>query len=102
MRVIKEYIDDCYAEDSSLDALAALAGPNKYHLLRTFTRVVGIPPHRYRTRVRIARARLLLADGVPLARVALEVGFGAQSRFHAAFRAVVGVAPGRYYRELSR
>jgi AraC-like DNA-binding protein len=100
VRAIKEYIDDCYAEDSSLDALAALAGLNKYYLLRTFKRVVGIPPHRYRTHVRIARARRLLAEGVPIAQVALAVGFGTQARFHEAFRSVVGVAPGRYYREL--
>jgi len=98
VRVVRDYIHDCYAEDSSLDALAALVGLNKYYLLRTFKRLVGIPPHRYRTHVRIARARQLLAQGVPIAQVAFEVGFGTQSRFHEAFHAVVGVAPGSYAR----
>jgi AraC-like DNA-binding protein len=101
VRIIKEYIDECYAEDASLDALAALAGLNKFHLLRAFKRAIGIPPHRYRTHVRIARARRLLAAGVPIARLALEVGFGTQARFHEAFRAVVGVTPGRYRRAIS-
>jgi AraC-like DNA-binding protein len=100
VRVIKEYIDDCYAEDSSLDSFAALAGLNKYYLLRTFKRLVGIPPHRYRTYVRIAHARELLAQGVPIAQVAFEVGFGTQARFHEAFRDVVGMAPGSYRRAL--
>jgi AraC-like DNA-binding protein len=101
VRIIKEHIDDCYGEDSSLDSFAALVGLNKYYLLRTFKRLVGIPPHRYQTHVRIARARQLLAQGVPIAQVAFRVGFGSQARFHEAFRAVVGVAPGSYSRALT-
>jgi AraC-like DNA-binding protein len=100
VRAAKEYVDDCYAAHTSLDALAAYVGLNKFHLLRAFKRAIGMPPHRYRTYVRIARSRERLRAGRPIADVALEVGFGTQARFHAAFRAVTGMAPGYYCRQV--
>jgi AraC-like DNA-binding protein len=101
VRMVKHYIDACYAEDTSLDALAALVDLDKYYLIRAFRRAVGIPPHKYRTHVRVARARHLLASGSPISCVALEVGFSSQARFHAAFLAIVGVTPGRYLRHVN-
>jgi AraC-like DNA-binding protein len=99
---VKEYLHAYYAKDTSLAELAALAGIDKYHLLRAFKRDVGLPPHRYRTHVRIAHSRRLITEGVSLVDVALEVGFASQSRFHDSFRAIVGVSPGRYRKQLAR
>jgi AraC-like DNA-binding protein len=46
-----------------LDALAAHAGLDKYHLCRAFHTQVGLPPHAYLTRLRIMRAKERLAAG---------------------------------------
>lgn len=96
IRVIREYIEECYAEDISLAALAGLAGLSPYHLTRVFRQATGMPPHAYLLDVRIRRARQLLRQGQPLAETAYATGFVDQSHFHRQFKRVVGVTPGQY------
>lgn len=94
-----EHIEGRLAETVTLDDLAAHAGRSKYHLLRTFSREVGMPPHAYQTRARVLRARDLLESGVPPARAALETGFADQSHLTRHFKRLLGTTPGRYARE---
>jgi AraC-like DNA-binding protein len=82
----------------SLDDLAAAAGLSKFHLLRAFAKRFGVPPHTYHTQLRIAAARSLLANGLPISRVALEAGFADQSHLTRHFARNVGVTPGAYVR----
>ena len=64
--------------------------------MRSFSREVGIPPHRYLTGRRLDRARrLLLAGGRP-AEVAAEVGFHDQAHLTRHFKRMLGVTPGAY------
>jgi AraC-like DNA-binding protein len=48
--------------------------------------------------VRVERARLLLARGVPIAQAALDTGFADQSHLTRQFKRFVGVTPGEYAR----
>lgn len=98
VRRAREYLDAHVAAAVSLDALAAASGASKYHLVRAFRRVVGVPPHTYQVLLRVALARRLIAAGHPLSRVALDAGFAAQSHLHRHFVRVVGVTPGAYRR----
>lgn len=83
----------------SLTELASAAGgATPFHFLRSFSRQLGITPHQYALRVRVARARKLLSAGRSAAEVAVDVGFGDQSHFHRHFRRIVGVTPGAYAR----
>jgi AraC-like DNA-binding protein len=63
-----------------------------------FHREVGMPPHAYQIQLRVARARRLVAAGVPLAEVASMTGFADQSHLTRLFKRVVGVPPGQYAR----
>ncbi len=87
------------AQPVSLDELAAAAGLSKFHLLRAFAKRFGLPPHTYHTQLRIATARALLANGVPISRAALEAGFADQSHLTRHFARIVGVTPGAYVRD---
>jgi AraC-like DNA-binding protein len=58
----------------------------------------ALPPHAFQRDLRVARARRLLAAGEPPAAVAALCGFADQAHFTRAFRAAVGVPPGRYAR----
>jgi len=98
IRRARAYIDAHYANDLSLEHLAALVGFNPFYFLRTFHREVGLPPHAYLESVRIARAKRLLAAEQPPAQVARATGFVDQSHFTTRFRRFVGVTPGRYVR----
>ena len=50
----------------------------------------------YLNRVRLAKAKKLITDGIPLAIVAVEVGFADQSHFTRHFLKTYGVTPGEY------
>lgn len=92
---------DC-AQALSLAQLAAEAGVSRYHLIRVFREVSGLTPHAFQIDCRINEARVRLADGVPLAELALELGFSDQSHFQRAFRERVSVTPGDYQRQMRR
>lgn len=101
--LIKAYLRDCSAADTSLDDLAALTHLNKFHLLEVFRRDVGVSPHVYQTHLRLHEAKRLLAAGVPIADVALAVGFADQSHLTRQFtRHLHGVTPGRFRRDSRR
>lgn len=89
------------AEPLGVDALAALAGVNRRHLLRTFRAHHGTTVGNYVRHRRLLRARTALATANrPLAAIALDAGFADQAHFTRAFRAAFGETPGRYARGL--
>lgn len=92
----RAFLHDHPSRAVSMDEVACAAGVSPFHLCRLFHREVGLPPHAYHAQVRVARAKDLLAAGLPIAQVATATGFYDQSQFGRHFRRVVGVTPGRY------
>jgi AraC-like DNA-binding protein len=93
-----ELLRERLADAVTLDALAAHAGTDKFHLCRAFRAQVGLPPHAYLTRLRIMRAKELLAAGVKPGEIAPRVGLYDQSQLNRHFRRIVGTTPGAYAR----
>ena len=93
-----ELLREQLAEPVTLDELAAHAGLDKFHLCRAFRAQVGMPPHAYLTRLRIMRAKELLAAGVKPSVIAPQVGLYDQSQLNRHFRRIVGTTPGQYAR----
>ena len=81
-------------------AVARHAGISPYHFIRMFEATFGVTPHRYRTGVRLERARRLLASGAPVTQVCMELGFSSLGSFSALFARRVGEAPSRYQRRV--
>jgi len=90
---VLDFIDANLALNLSLETLAAIAGINRFHLLRIFNRTVGLTPHAYVTARRVARGKTLLAQGLSMAETALAVGFFDQSHFSNRFRQTYGMTP---------
>jgi AraC-like DNA-binding protein len=88
-------------DEVTLDALADHAGADKFHLCRAFRAQVGLPPHAYLTRLRIMRAKELLASGLRPSEIAPRVGLYDQSQLNRHFRRIVGTTPGAYARALN-
>lgn len=95
---LRDLLDAHTVEGLVLRDAAALLHAHPAHLVRTFTRAFGLPPHRYLTGRRVEAARRLLLDGEPLADVAVAVGFHDQAHLHRHFTRLVGITPGRYAR----
>lgn len=89
-----------HAEDPiDLPAVACAAGLSAKHLGRAFAERFGDPPMRFRRRVLMRRAAVLLRTGdQPVERIAERLGFADWRYFTRAFRAEHGMPPGRYRR----
>jgi AraC family transcriptional regulator len=98
LRAVIEYIHDHLDAELSLDHLAAVAHLSPYHFARRFKNSTGLPPHQYVIACRVERAKDLLRqrDRLPLADVAMEVGFSDQSHFTRHFKRLVGVTPRQF------
>jgi AraC-like DNA-binding protein len=92
----RAYLQNRPTEPVSLSEVGAVAGVTLSHLVRSFSRAVGLPPRSYHIQVRLARARRLLAEGKPATRVAYECGFADQSHLNRRFKECHGVTPGAF------
>ena len=96
VRRARDYLEAAYDHNITLTDLAGVAGVSRFHLARSFTAELGIPPHAYLESVRARHARALIAAGHPLADVALDVGYPDQSHLTRRFKRFVGMTPGQY------
>ena len=92
----REYLRTHFSQPVRLGNLAAICDTSPFHLVRSFTRIVGMPPHAYQTQVRANRARDMLVQGESPAGVALRCGFCDQSHLTRTFKKLFGVTPGAY------
>ncbi len=96
VRLVRDYLEENCNTNISIEFLAGVAGLSPFHLIRVFSKEIGIPPHTYQTNVRIRHARKLLTQGLPIIQAALETGFVDQSHFTRCFKKVMGITPGQY------
>jgi AraC family transcriptional regulator len=81
----------------SIAELAAIAGTSPFHFARAFRASLGCPPHRFLVERRVERAKVLLREQhLPLAEVAVQVGFSDQAHLCSVFRRETGTSPGRF------
>lgn len=99
LRQVTAHIEDNLAEDLSVEALARVARMSGFHFAHVFRKETGVPPHRYVTRRRLERAKLLLREtALSLTQIAQEVGYGNLSNFSVSFRKLTGVTASAYRR----
>ena len=80
-----------------LDELAERLEVSKAHLIRQFTKAVGISPGKYITRVKVDYAKLLLQGEEPsISYVAEASGFANSNYFAKVFRRETGMTPTEY------
>ena len=99
-----EYIELHFAEPLDLAELAEHAQLSRSYFATNFQRVIGDTPHRYLVKVRLARARGLLAQPkqtLSLTDIAAACGFSDQAYMSRLFRRVFRRTPAEFKR-LSR
>lgn len=93
---VKEYLQDNFSSNISLEQLVELTNLNRFYLIRLFRNAVGLPPYTYLIQIRVERAKQLLARGKSISEVALAVGMSDQSHLTRYFKRIVGTTPGSY------
>ena len=91
------YIEAHLADELTVERLAGEACLSRFHFARAFKAATGMPPHRYVTDRRIARARALIArGGLPIAEIAAACGFSSPAYFARWFKRLAGATPSDY------
>ena len=99
LRRVLDHIAANVTDAITLADLAAIAGYSQFHFARKFTLAMGVPPHRYISRLRLENAMAELAAGkLPLAEIALNAQFSSQASFTRAFHRAAGMTPQEYRR----
>jgi AraC-like DNA-binding protein len=96
VRTAREFIVAHHDRNISLGDLACLVNLSPFHLNRVFTKEIGMPPHAFQTQLRVAAAKKLIQNGLPLASVAATTGFADQSHFIRHFKRLMKITPGEY------
>ena len=103
LRRVLSYIEENHEQDVTLEDLAGEAAMSTFHFAREFKRATGTTPHQHLIRLRVERAKALLAESrLPLAEVGLRTGFSHQSHFTRLFRRLTGTTPQSYRLMMSR
>lgn len=98
--LVRQYIDNHFKENLTLDQLAGLVHINKYYLSHAFRKEFDTSPISYLISRRIRESRFLLAEtDHTLSQIAQILGFSSLSYFSQCFRRVEGISPMEYRKQ---
>ena len=96
---VKEYLDDHFTENITLDLLSKESKMNKYYLVHSFTKHFGCSPISYLNEKRIEESKNLLeTTNHSIASIASMIGFSSQSYFSQSFKKNTFMTPNEYRR----
>ncbi len=96
VREIQRYIDENFAEITSVGEVAAHFYYSREYVSRLFKQYFNTTVAEYLRTRRVAYSRTLIATGMPLSEVCFAAGFGNLSTFIRSFRVVTGMTPSAY------
>ena len=85
------------ASPLTLKDWAQRVGASERTLTRLFEQELGMSFGQWRQQTRLAHAAPLIARGLPLSQVALELGYASQSAFSAMFKKAFGQSPSAFF-----
>lgn len=97
---LKVLCEAMIADPASVRTLAdwaRQAGASERTLARLFEQELGMSFGQWRQQMRLAHAAPLIARGLPLSRVAAELGYASQSAFSAMFKKTFGQSPSAFF-----
>jgi AraC family transcriptional regulator len=91
------FMRENFERDISLEELASSARMSKFHFAKSFKLALGISPHRYLVKLRMERARKMLADArLSVDEIAQAVGYSDVGHFAVQFSKCTGATPSEY------
>lgn len=99
VEICKAYLSSRLDQNVSLSDLSQVARIDRFLLVRSFTQIVGIPPHAWHLQRRLDRSLTLLSMGEDIAEVAVATGFSDQAHLTRLFKRFTGITPGRFRKD---
>jgi AraC-like DNA-binding protein len=97
-KVMDELINNT-SDKRTVEEFASLACTTSRTLSRLFIKEVGMTFVNWRKQIRMMEAIERLEKGIPIAQIALELGYNSTSSFIEVFRKEFGVSPSNYLKE---
>jgi len=95
----KDWMEQHYQTDISLEDISSTAAMNSQHFLRMFKQVYMITPHQYLIDLKLKKAKELLeTTRIPISNVCQTIGFESVFSFSVLFKNRFGTAPS-YFRK---
>jgi AraC-like DNA-binding protein len=79
-----------------LNLIAERLGLSPSNMLVRFKRLTGSPPHAFLLAQRIAKAKEMLAESIPVATIANKLGFATSQHLSNHFKATTGLSPSEW------
>lgn len=98
---MRDYVEDHYAQQLTLDHMAKLAGISPSYFSRLFREYHGVSFVEHLNTVRIRVASQLIGSGMKIQETAAMVGFTDYSYFSKVFRQIEGVSPREFQQKHS-
>ena len=86
LEIARTFIADAGNNQISLSDIERASCLSRFHLIRLFTNVYGVPPLRFHQNLKLDKARERVKAGTPQKIVAEELGFSTVSSFSRAYR----------------
>ena len=97
MEEIESYIDQHFCEKITLEELVARSGFTRSYFTALFKKRCGEAPYTRITRLRLAKAKVLLrSTPYPVAKIAALCGFSSSNAFANVFHRDTGKTPGEF------
>ena len=94
---VRQYIQEHFCEEISLESIAVACGMSKYYLCHVFKENMGVSVFNYLIWLRMEEARRLLATTtLKVSQVGSRVGYADPNYFITAFKKQEGVTPTEY------
>ena len=92
-------VAQCYA----IRGLEVVAAQNiSSTITNLFNRHAGTSFYKFVTSLRLAEAKNLMAEGMPMEKIALRVGFGDYSTFYRAFKKEFSISPRQFLQSIEK
>lgn len=96
---IRNYINNHYDTELSLERLSHARFVSKYHLLRLFKKYYGQTPMQYLTDKRIEKSKEYLKQGMTVSDTCFVIGFESPASFSTLFKSKTGKTPTTFQKE---
>ena len=91
-----DFMNENFHLPLSIGVIAQYSGLSEFHFMRLFKSRMQTTVHQHLKQLRLNSAKMMLAHGESISRVATSVGFYDQSHFTNSFRRIFGVTPKKY------
>jgi AraC family transcriptional regulator len=99
--LILDFIEANITEPITLEDLAKIGNVSISFISHEFKKIIGYSPYQYITKRRVERAKKMLSDRqLPISEIATMSGFTDRSHFTKNFKALMGVTPKAYQKNI--